>query len=89
MQNIVRSASKIVFIMLAVTACAGFLVRLLEAKDFMLLVGMAPQLSPQNRPTVITSKPANGRRSGDKVFYSFAAGSGKRVFGFLDFKVPR
>ena len=41
MQNIVSSASKIVFIMLALTTCAGFLLGRLEPKDFMLLAGMA------------------------------------------------
>lgn len=35
--KILSSASKIVFIMLAVTACIAFMSGLLEAKDFMLL----------------------------------------------------
>jgi hypothetical protein len=30
-----------------------------------------PQLSPQNRPMVITSKPANETTSETEVFYSF------------------
>ncbi|GIW70351.1 MAG: hypothetical protein KatS3mg101_1098 [Patescibacteria group bacterium] len=39
--KILTSASKIVFIMLALTACIGFFMKLLEAKDFMVLAGMA------------------------------------------------
>jgi asparagine N-glycosylation enzyme membrane subunit Stt3 len=39
--KILNSASKIVFILLAVSACAGFFLKLLEPKDFMLLAGMA------------------------------------------------
>lgn len=41
MNNIFESASKIVFILLAVTACVGFFIGILESKDFMLLAGMA------------------------------------------------
>lgn len=41
MTNITNSASKIVFILLAVTACAGFFMGKLDPKDFMLLAGMA------------------------------------------------
>jgi hypothetical protein len=41
MQNIASSASKIVFIMLALTACVGFFLGRLEPKDFMVLAGMA------------------------------------------------
>lgn len=41
MQNIASSASKIVFIMLALTACIGFFLGRLEPKDFMVLSGMA------------------------------------------------
>lgn len=39
MENV--SASKIVFIALGITACGGFLLGILEAKDFVLLAGMA------------------------------------------------
>lgn len=35
------SASKTVFIILAVTACIGFVIGKLESKDFMLLASMA------------------------------------------------
>ncbi len=35
--NIFESASKIVLMILAITACAGFIMGKLEAKDFMLL----------------------------------------------------
>jgi len=41
MTNILSSASKIVFILLAVSACAGFFLGKLESKDFMVLAGMA------------------------------------------------
>lgn len=41
MNNILSSASKIVFILLAVSACAGFFLGKLEPKDFMVLAGMA------------------------------------------------
>lgn len=40
-QNILGSASKLVFLMLASSACIGFFLGMLEAKDFMLLAGMA------------------------------------------------
>ena len=36
--KILESASKIVFIILAISACIGFFLGKLEAKDFMLLV---------------------------------------------------
>lgn len=36
-----RSASKIVFLALTVTACYAFVVGKLEPKDFMLLAGLA------------------------------------------------
>jgi hypothetical protein len=41
MKNILSSASKIVFILLAMTACVCFFLGKLEAKDFMVLAGMA------------------------------------------------
>lgn len=41
MTEIFKSASKIVFLMLALTACVGFFFGKLEAKDFMVLSGMA------------------------------------------------
>jgi len=41
MNNIISSASKIVFILLAITTSAAFLLGKMEAKDFMLLTGMA------------------------------------------------
>lgn len=40
-QNILGSASKLVFLMLALSACIGFFIGILESKDFMLLAGMA------------------------------------------------
>ena len=39
--EILKSASKIVFILLAVVACYGFISGILESKDFMLLASMA------------------------------------------------
>ena len=41
MSAIFESAAKIVFILVAVTACGAFLIGQLEAKDFMLLAAMA------------------------------------------------
>lgn len=41
MQKIFTSASKIVFLLLALTACLAFMIGKLEAKDFMLLASMA------------------------------------------------
>ena len=41
MTNILSSASKIVFILLAVTTCITFILGKLESKDFMVLTGMA------------------------------------------------
>lgn len=41
MGKILTSASKLVFLLLAVTACAGFFLGKLEAKDFMLLATSA------------------------------------------------
>lgn len=35
------SASKVVFMVMGFTACGAFLMGLLEAKDFLLLAGMA------------------------------------------------
>lgn len=41
MNSIISSASKIVFVVIAITACGAFLYGRLEAKDFMVLSGMA------------------------------------------------
>lgn len=41
MGTIFESASKIVFILLAITACIGFMIGRLEATDFMMLASMA------------------------------------------------
>ena len=40
-QNIVKSASKIVFILLAISACAGFFTGILEQDNFMILATCA------------------------------------------------
>ena len=41
MAKIFSSASKIVFLLLAVTSCVAFFLGKLESKDFMVLAGMA------------------------------------------------
>lgn len=41
MSNIVKSASKIVFILMAVSACSGFFLGVLGEDNFMFLAGMA------------------------------------------------
>jgi asparagine N-glycosylation enzyme membrane subunit Stt3 len=41
MKELFTSASKIVFILLAVTSCTGFFLGKLDPKDFMILAGMA------------------------------------------------
>lgn len=41
MPKIAQSASKLVFLMIAFTACAGFAGGVLESKDFMVLASMA------------------------------------------------
>jgi putative solute:sodium symporter small subunit len=41
MQKIISSASKIVFILIAITASVGFFIGILDPKDFMVLAGMA------------------------------------------------
>ena len=39
--KILKSASKIVFLLLTLTACAGFFLGKLESQDFMILASMA------------------------------------------------
>ena len=41
MNKILTSASKIVFILMAISASVGFFLKVLEAKDFMMLASMA------------------------------------------------
>ncbi|MFZ5990136.1 MAG: hypothetical protein ACOYWZ_23830 [Bacillota bacterium] len=41
MRELIKSASKIVFIMLAGTSCAAYLIGLMDTKDFMILASMA------------------------------------------------
>lgn len=41
MSEILTSASKIVFILLALAACTGFLLGILDSKDFMILTSAA------------------------------------------------
>jgi len=40
MKKLISSATKIVLLMIALTACIGFMIGKLEAKDFMVLAGM-------------------------------------------------
>ena len=56
--KILNSASRIVFVLLAVSACAGFFLKLLEAKDFMMLTGIAF--------TYYFTKPADPSQSGSE-----------------------
>lgn len=39
--EILKSASKIVFLLMGLTACVAFFFGILESKDFMVLAGMA------------------------------------------------
>jgi len=39
--NLLGSASKLVFLFLTLTACFGFLAKILDTKDFMILASMA------------------------------------------------
>lgn len=39
--NVLKSASKIVFLLIALTACIGFFIDKLESTDFMVLASMA------------------------------------------------
>ena len=41
MTTLLTSASKIVFILMALTSCVGFFLGILETKDFMVLASMA------------------------------------------------
>ena len=41
MIKLLGSASKLVFLLIAITACLGFGLGILESKDFMVLAGMA------------------------------------------------
>jgi predicted membrane channel-forming protein YqfA (hemolysin III family) len=51
MANILQSASKIVFILLTITACVGFFMKILDPKDFMLLASMAYGFYFASKPT--------------------------------------
>ena len=39
--EIFKSASKVVFLLIAITVCGGFIVGALDSKDFMVLASMA------------------------------------------------
>lgn len=51
LSNILSSASKIVFILLALAAIVGFFMKILEAKDFMSLALMAFTFYFSSKPT--------------------------------------
>jgi hypothetical protein len=51
MQNILTSASKIVFILMAAAACAGFFLGTLSENNFMILAGGAFAFYFSNKPT--------------------------------------
>jgi hypothetical protein len=59
--KILQSASKIVFVLLAVTGCAGFFLGKLESKDFMLLAGMAFTFYFSNKGSGDTAQPYLGK----------------------------
>ena len=61
MTNILESASKIVFILLTITACSGFLFGRLEPKDFMLLAGMAFAFFFSYKPDNKENRPYGGK----------------------------
>ena len=44
------------------------------------LLQRSPQWSPQNRPTVVRAKPANGKRPGTQLFYPATSCAGKSIF---------
>lgn len=56
MSEIIKSASKIVFVLLAVSACVGFFIGRLEAKDFMVLLMSAFTFYFANKPTDSSGK---------------------------------
>src|ERR1700691_5999087 len=51
-----------------------------EPTDLDSMDAFDPQGSPQKRPMVVTSKPANGMWPGTRLFYSDASCGGKSVF---------
>lgn len=57
--NILKSASKIVFVLLTVTACAGFVLKLLPVDQFMLLAVAASSFYFSNKGEV--SEPYAGK----------------------------
>lgn len=58
--NILNSASKIAFLALVLTSCGAFLLKLLEAKDFMVIV-MAAASYYFARKTDDPSQPLGGK----------------------------
>lgn len=66
MKNIMNSASRIVFILLTVTACAGFVFKILPVDQFMLLAisafsfYFAKPTTPDSSSTTSTTNSATG-----------------------------
>jgi hypothetical protein len=61
MSKIFSSASKIVFLLVALTACVGFFIGKLEAKDFMVLSCMAFSFYFANKGETKTTEPYAGK----------------------------
>jgi len=61
MTEILKSASKIVFVMLAITACAAFFLGRLESKDFMVLAMAAFTFYFANKGETKTDLPYAGK----------------------------
>jgi len=49
--KILQSASKLVFLILTVTACAGLFLKIIDPKDFMVLASMAFSFYFASKPT--------------------------------------
>jgi len=61
MSKIISSASKIVFIAITITACAGFFLGILESKDFMVLAVSAFTFYFSNKVDNKEKMPYNGK----------------------------
>ncbi len=59
--KIFRSASKIAFIVLTLASCIGFFMRILEPKDFMVLVTSAFTFYFSNKNDNIDKSPHNDK----------------------------
>lgn len=59
--DIFKSASKVVFLLIAITVCGGFIVGILESKDFMVLASMAFTFYFANKGETNSNKPYAGK----------------------------